>query len=465
MKDLKYIQLFCLTLLFVGFTACNEEDKYFEKDAQNTPIVINKIYLEDTESSVPDREVTFARLGQVIRLEGSGLYGIKHVYVNGYDTYFNRTYVSDKSILFQLNSNTPISDADESVRNTIRLVKDGTEFTYKELTIRAASPSISSVNNTMPKVGEKVTVYGNNLQETTKVTLPGGVEITDIESDEDGEWYSFTMPNGVTEAGSITSEGANGTAATPAYFNESRCIILDFDEIGAQGSWSWTETGSMINADDLVNDPEGKRGKCFQLVPERLLAGDGVAAGKPRVTECWTVGAGEADNVDWSYMYKFIPETTPLNEVALQFDIYVPGVWTGTGQLQVCLFNNFQYKGIGSDEDTKETAFYVPYIQDGSIVPFHTEGWQTVTIPFSEFGKYKKLIADEETVSFKNVVDDRLGATYQNFGMGFVNTDFTLNDVTIESTAFKAKVYVDNWRIVPCKSVKISDYPEEEDVE
>lgn len=125
MKKLKYIWTLYLVLLSIGFIACNEDDKYFDKDVQNSPITISKIYLEDAESTVPDREVTFARLGQIIRIEGSGLYGVKTVYINGYDTYFNRTYVSDKSMLVQLNSKIPVTDAEESVRNTIRLVKDG----------------------------------------------------------------------------------------------------------------------------------------------------------------------------------------------------------------------------------------------------------------------------------------------------------------------------------------------------
>ena len=70
MKKLKYIWTLYLVLLSIGFIACNEDDKYFDKDVQNSPITISKIYLEDAESTVPDREVTFARLGQIIRIEG-----------------------------------------------------------------------------------------------------------------------------------------------------------------------------------------------------------------------------------------------------------------------------------------------------------------------------------------------------------------------------------------------------------
>ena len=55
------------------------------------------------------------------------------MYINGYDTYFNRALVSDQSLLVQLNKETPVAEAEEEVRNTIRLVKDGSEFVYKDL--------------------------------------------------------------------------------------------------------------------------------------------------------------------------------------------------------------------------------------------------------------------------------------------------------------------------------------------
>lgn len=465
MKNLKYIIYLIGILLFVvGFTSCNEDDKYFDGKYQSVPIVVDRIYLLDYESSVPERLVEFARLGQLIRVEGKGLFGMKKVYINGYDTYFNRAYVTDNSLIVQINSRTPVVDADPEERNVIRFVKDKAETSFN-FTIRAASPSVTNVSNTLPKLGERVVVYGAGLHETSKITLPGGIEITsDIENDEDGEWYSFVMPDNVTESGSIYSEGANGAAATPAYFNNANCMILDFDGHGKQGFWSWSETGSMINDEDLVDDPmHSGRGKSMQIVPERLLLAGGIVPGKPRASESWTSGNDDPAD-DWSRMYSFIPESTPLTEVAFQFDIYVPEVWSGTGHLQISLMNNFNIAGIGSDDDAdnKQVAFYVPWIQDGEIVPFSTSGWQTVTIPFSVFKKYAAQIENDESPVFKNVVDERNASDYRNFGIGFVNTDFTYQNVNVVATTFNSRVYIDNWRVVPYKSVTISDYPEDE---
>jgi hypothetical protein len=159
-------------------------------------------------------------------------------------------------------------------------------------------------------------------------------------------------------------------------------------------------------------------------------------------------------------MYNYIPAETPLTDVAFQFDIYVPDPWTATGQLEIALINNFNFAGYTSDDNNAkcQTAFFIPWIQDGEIVPYTTEGWQTVTIPFSEFGKYAAEVADDANPTFKEVVEDRNAASYRNFGIGFVNTDFTFGGQEYKSSLAKVRIYTDNWRVVPYSSISISDF-------
>ena len=212
--------MLCIALVTAGFTSCSDDDG----DAYpggNGPVTVSKIYLEDAESTVPDREVTFARLGQTLRIAGSGFGGTKKILVNGYETYFNTALATNSSMILQLQSKTPVSSAPDSVRNKIQFIKDSGTYSY-DFTIRAASPQITSISNTLPQPGETVTVYGANLQETSKVTLPGGSTVTNITNatgDDEGKWFSFVMPDGVGTGGSITTEGANGTAISAEYFN------------------------------------------------------------------------------------------------------------------------------------------------------------------------------------------------------------------------------------------------------
>ena len=127
--------LVSLLICSCSFVSCDDDDDNGGSSVMN----ITGIYLEDAKSNVPDRLVDFARLGQLIRIEGEGFNGLKKVYINGYNCYFNPVFVSNKSFLVSVNSKVPTTEADENVRNTIRLVKDGGEYVY-DFQIRAAAP-------------------------------------------------------------------------------------------------------------------------------------------------------------------------------------------------------------------------------------------------------------------------------------------------------------------------------------
>ncbi|MBQ6202784.1 MAG: hypothetical protein IJK46_01660 [Prevotella sp.] len=445
----KYILTLCLSIIALSFTACSDDDN----GSQSTPMTISQVYLENIDDPVnKDRPVDFARLGQLIRIEGSGFLGLKKILINGYETYFNNALMTDNNVWVTLNSKTPVEKASADVRNTITLVKDQTSLVY-DFTIRAAAPSISSIDNTLPKAGETVTVYGSNLQETTKVTLPGGIEISSgIVNDEDGKFYSFVMPAGVTQSGFITSEGANGTAITPAYFNDFNCFITDFDGKGELGSWSAT-----YSSDNLVDDPLNTgRGKvvCFT----------GFDAGSNSLL--WATAGNDNANDDWgSRMFKFIPAETSAANVAIQFDVYVPENWMGSGQLEISLQNNLSNYGYGSgctkysSQYLNTATVWVPWLNDdGTTTPFTTgPRWQTITIPMTAVGNYDPSEAPETT--FQKICDDRNAGSYRNFLILFVNQDLEFSDdIVHKASAFTQKIYVDNLRVVNTTAFTVSDF-------
>ncbi|MCI1648501.1 MAG: glycan-binding surface protein [Bacteroides sp.] len=446
---------FCTSL----FTACNDDD-----DKGNAQMNITGIYLEDATSNVPDRKVDFARLGQLIRIEGSGFTGLKKIYINGYNCYFNPVFVTETSLLVTVNKDMPTTEADESVRNKILLVKDNTQLEY-EFTIRASAPSITSISNTLPKPGETIIVYGEGLQEVSKVIFPGEVTVEGSEnifSDADGKYFTVVVPDGVTESGYLTIECANGGAYSPAFFNYSKGIILDFDTEGQQGSWG--SNTSMIFPEDLVDDPLNTgRGKCVMLPAAKQVP---VAAGKNRTAEVWTAGN---DVDDWTPATRGIEATTNVSACGIQFDIYVPesNPWVGSGFIKICLLNGLN-GGEWATSDNKDCYNYVPWVVNGKAVPFYTARWQTVTIPFSKFYICSQN-SDAANLTYQFILDRRSSASYCNFGLYYENSDFTLDKITgnsadetteFLSSASSAQIYIDNVRIVPLSTPAYTDYPE-----
>lgn len=446
-----------LVSLFVGSFGLTSCDK--TNDNASTPVTVKAVYLEDASSTVKDREVTFARLGSLIRIEGSGFIGLKKVYINGYESYLSTAMVTDNSILIQVPSKVPVIEADSAVRNTIRFVKDGFTLTYK-FQIRSAAPTLTSISNTMPAAGDSITIYGTGLTEISKVTFPGNVVVSSgIISDIKGAYCKLIVPAGLTESGSVLVEGSNGGVYSPAYFNCKSGVLLDFDGVGTQGYWSWTATGSMINNTDLestiIGDGVKSQGNYCAHRPARLTE---FPAAKNRNTEVWTAGNGVDD---WRGRFTtLIPATTAVSNFAFQFDIYVPNSWNNTGFLKICLINNFN-----GGEWAGKCYNYVPWLVNNTVTPFQTTGWVTVTIPFNKFYAYS---ATDVAYTFENVLADRENSSYQNFGIFFENSDIKLSSITgnssddatvFASSATSVSVYTDNWRIVPLTTPVYSDYP------
>jgi hypothetical protein len=449
-----------LLMATVGFSSCEED----EDPVNNAPINVNTVYLQDADSDVPDREVNFARLGQVLRVEGSGFEGIRELYVNGYNTYFNPVYVTNNNMLFRLSGETPTVEAEDAIRNTIRFVKPGTDYVH-EFEIRASAPSISRVSHTMPRAGDPITIYGSGLVEIDRVVFPGDVEVTEgIVSDEEGEFVTVNVPDGLTESGAIFVEGANGGAYSPAYFNFKEGVILDFDGNGQQGFWGWEEDGSMINDEDLESANIGtgnvSQGTYVAHRPDRI---ESFPANSTRLTEVWTAG----NDVDYwrGQLTPHIPASTPVSEVAFQFDVYVPEAWSGTGFLKICLHNSFN-----GGEWSGDAYNYVPWIEEKEVLPFETDGWMTVTVPFSDFYSFSD---SEEEYTFEDVLVAREESSYKNFGFYFENSDFTLAQVTgndsdegeFVASETSIDVYTDNWRVVPLEQPQYTDFPESSETE
>lgn len=416
---------------FVCFNSCEKEE-----DFGSNPITVSSVHLNDADDTVIDREVVFARLNSLIRLQGSGFKGMRKVYINGMDSYFNPVYVTDNSMLVKIPKDAPTIDADEEVRNKIRLVKTGTEYTF-DFDIRASAPTVSRISHTLPQAGETITLYGSNLTEISKITFPGGIEVTEsIESDEDGEFCTLTVPSGITKSGAVLVEGSNGKAYSPSYFNFKAGIVNNFDDRNHH-SWGSGISGNISEALPATGNGPKSQGNYRSLNPDGIIFGSG-----PKLAFSWA-----KSDVWKDLLPAYIPTITPATEMAFQFDMYVATEWNA-GSVHVVLLDEFPTDALYEYD-------YAPWINRTSGAKrdiFTTDAWFTVSIPLNTFGAY----STEGT--FQTLLDKEATTQFHQYGIFFNNT---LID-GIEPIDTDVEIFYDNFRFVPIDTPPVSDYDDEE---
>lgn len=445
-----------------ALTGCDDDDEY---DYDNSdPITISKVFLQDGLSkTVKDREVDFVRHGQMLRIEGKGFNGVNRVYINGHSCYFSPVMVTNANIWVQVSKDCPIGEEAGADKNTIYMTKKcGVTSNRYEIAVRAASPWIDAISPCMPRPGEAVTVEGGGLKGVSKVELPGGLSVTEgIESDnEEGEWFTFNMPEGASEVGALFITCDNGNCYSPAMFSYAGCtagVILNYDERNSFGAWGWDDgKGSIVNPaedkDGLTADPLNADNHCLLLTPERLFVGGTGTQLKvgTRLCELYTGGKGEGapDFVALGAELGAEP-TTPIANLAIQFDILCPKPWS-SGLLNIHFVNNYS-----STWNDPYCAHFIPYLaEDGTVTPWSCSEWTTVTLPAADF----HFKSGEEPATLQDVADFCGSVDYPNFGIIFENPDYTLGKAfgTDSETPFTAhpidkgtlEIYIDNMRLV-----------------
>ncbi|GHT17069.1 hypothetical protein FACS189429_0390 [Bacteroidia bacterium] len=431
--------IFLAVLMFgtVAFYSCKDESSV---DYSANP-KIDKFYLEDAQSSVPDRDLTdygnFVRIGQTLRLEGSGFMSVTKVLINGVEVPFNPTLRTDNSMIVQVATKVPVKDVDPAYKNKICLLKGSESFCF-DIEVRSSNPSITSISHTMPQAGDEITLTGAGLQFAEKVIFPGNpqVEVTSgiTSDDEDGKWVKVVVPAGVNKSGSILVECANGGAYSTPDFNFKEGLLHNFDNVQ---NYQW---GSGIDNNPLTAVVPAS-GACKSQGGYQIFNVSGSSAAKA-VEKFWL----NSTNVQ-SIISANIPMGTFANECGIQMDIYVEGEWN-SGFIRFVMAD-----GSG---DTKYCMLYEPVYVGGKYDKaafVNTGSWFTVTLPFS-------ASADFEGKTIDDVLAQMASASYQQMGPHFVNDGIA--DV-FEAVPATEKIYFDNIRVVPLTAAPtFSDFPDEE---
>jgi len=413
-------------LMYASFYSCKDDGA-----DTSAPASIQKVYLENAQSSVPDREVTFARLGQTVRLYGSGFTGITKILVNGENAYFNPVLVTENNIIFQIPTDAPSAKEDGS-EDEICIFKGEQSYCFP-FDIRSAAPSITNVSHTMPQAGDVIVITGTGLQDVESVTFPGGIEATQFSGNEDGTEIIVTVPGGITASGSITVIGANGGAYSAPHFNYKEGLLHNFDDVQ---NYSW---GSGIDNTALTD-----------IIPN---SGDCKSQGGYQVFNPNGNLAAAADQRFWLNstaampVRGFFPASTAAADCGIQMDIYVENTWN-SGIIRFAVAD-----GWGS---SRYCMVYQPVYPDGTSYDaeafVNPDCWFTITLPFG-------ASADFAGKTLGDVIAQMSAASYKQCGPWFENSGIT--DV-FDAVAATEKVYFDNIRFVPLAAPTYSDFPDEE---
>ncbi len=427
MKQLRYLIFFVASLaLSTAFYSCEDESCC---NGNATEPVIYRVFLEDANSTVPDREVSFARLGQTIRIEGENLIGLTKVFFNGYDNNFNPAFITNTSMVVQIDSDVSIiPNAGE-----IRLEK-GDKFTVFPFDIRSAAPSITGISHTMPAAGDTIVITGSGLQNISSITFPGNIVVSEgiISDDLDGKFCIVTVPEGITTSGEIKVIGVNGGAYSPAYFNFKEGLFHNFDNV-LNYSWGFiaNDTPPLTDVIPLNRKPQSQNGY-------QAFNGDSNNPTGANVDQRFWLNSTNLITI----MSNALPGTTTAENCGIQMDIYVEGEWNsgiirfvmadGWGTSKYCMI----YQPVYVDNKYDKSAFQNP------------GAWFTITLPFSSS-------PDFEGKTLNEIIAQMNAATYKQCGPWFENSGIA--DV-FEAVTATQKINFDNIRIVPLAARTFDDF-------
>ncbi|GGH60060.1 hypothetical protein HNQ91_000764 [Filimonas zeae] len=392
-KAILVVQIFTAIVLL---SACKKG--YWDAEGPTSKeISVTNVTLQSAATTT--QVITQARVGTLVRINGKGFSEAKSVYMNGVKVAVNPGYVTETAIMVTIPSSLPFGKdiTDTATRNTIRIITSNDDYAFKFL-IQGPAPAISGVSHSLPKAGETVEIYGTNLRDLDTVKLPGNIVLLsgEFETSSDFSKLSFTMPAAaIASAGGIYVSGANGSDYLYNYMNRRNCIFIE-----------------KFSSDTAVS---GGTGDCYQRTynfgsstisanQTAVLPATGTGHKNPATYRQFPATAATAaiDATVGSFDFRTCPAATSVlrttggaittasacNNLALQFDAYIPVEWS-------CGFVRFEF--VKGNTDWRYN--YAPWLVNGSVKPVKMTGWQTISIPLSAFkalnGKTYQYLVDQ----------------------------------------------------------------------
>ena len=502
---------FLLSAAALMLAGCAQEDTGIDTTYYG-PLKVLKCYQHNIKST--EKELTEARLGTMIRLEGENFMGIKAITCNGSPASLNPNLRTETSIIFRIpttnadtNEDTPTGEDAGEYCDKIIITSTGNEDYVYDFHIMGSSPSISGMDHTLPSIGSWVTVTGSSLKGVKKVVLYDDNNQAVAETEEirneasNGKSFQFKMPEVVLwseldestsgnfetcyEGGYIVAETDNGDAASPNYFYRQKNIFLNNFYSQSDAAWGidlYTYNASATNSSYYAwgsgtsgNLPDSETYPAYDEDIAKAQLSDGPQA---------------------PYMFRALPEYgTKIPAISLSDGEHsadggaciaracfnsaaCAGRALGMAQNLSCGVELFS-AATGTDKLAFQFDYYIPaawnsgriavtFVDNGVnwMAHFHPwtthpdhyakgmEHWETATIPLTSFSNFM-----DQTYSYilKNTIKG-VNGDYACQGMiAFYNDDcdgYSAREIAAEEHFV---VYWNNLRIVPMTTLDLSE--------
>ncbi len=393
-KTSNYLLLVLLATIFFLQQGCKKDES-----SSAAPVITG---VRNYVASPGDSLITSVGTGKWVVISGRNLKGALQIYFDGVKGTFTESVFSDTSAIVLMPAVIAFPLVPESELNTIRYVTTHGETTFS-FPIVAPAPTISGISNESANPGDSVKINGFNFFFIKSVRY-AGVEITNYKAANDGTSISLMVPQDAT-AGPVTVTTNSGTVTT--VYNVHDYVTGVLNNHDGVNKYAW----GVPTSDNSVDFP-GNNGRYGVFQVSNLAAGNGN----------WWERSINLNSAQWIPADK-LQDT--LANYALKFEIFVKKPWVN-GSIQIVKDYSWAY-----------TALYRPWKNsDGSTSPFITKGWQTVTVPLSDFVTNTGLPASKLT--------DIVGSS----GAGGTMIGF-INDGTTVVADFAAAI--DNVRVVKFK--------------
>lgn len=233
---------FLIIIAAIVLVSCIKDDDGIPKVNSNGTPVITKVYLLDTLAKVRDSSIVGADPYKLLVIAGENLGGVKTVSFNGFNTSFNPTYNTDKSLIIRLPAEAPTG---AKASNKLMVVTANGEATF-DFRIIAKAAVYSSDKITFGADRGDITLTGKNFEDVSSVMFSGTkteVQVIARTKDVVGvETLVLRFPRTNITQTTLDITNSSGTYITTNYsfVNADEAYVIFADSINkefANASW------------------------------------------------------------------------------------------------------------------------------------------------------------------------------------------------------------------------------------